>query len=105
MATDIIGALGAGSGVNVKALATSLVDAERVPREAAINTKIDDQNRKVSGYSALMLSLRSVKTAFQNLNDKTDFSAAQASVANTALLTASASSAAGLHSLTTLGFN
>ena len=101
MATDIIGALGAGSGVDVKALATSLVDAEKVPREAVINNKIDDQSRKVSGYSALMLSLRSVKTAFQNLNDKTDFSAAQASVANTALLTASASSAAvpGRHTI------
>jgi flagellar capping protein FliD len=101
MATDIIGALGAGSGVNVKALATSLVDAERVPREAAINTKIDDQNRKVSGYAALMLSLQDVKTAFQKLNDKTDFSSAQASVSDATILSAYTSSTAepGRHSI------
>ena len=38
---DIIGALGAGSGVDVKALAQSLVDVEKMPREEAINTKIN----------------------------------------------------------------
>ena len=71
--TDIIGALGAGSGVDVKSLAQSLVDVEKVPREKAINTKIDDQERRIAGYSALMLSLEGVKTAFQKLNDLNDF--------------------------------
>ncbi|MDP4608636.1 MAG: hypothetical protein NWS83_05875, partial [Burkholderiaceae bacterium] len=75
MATNMIGALGAGSGVDVQALAQSLVDAEKVPREAAINTKIDDQERRVAGYSALMLALETVKTAFEKLNDVTDFNA------------------------------
>ena len=75
MTTDIIGALGAGSGVDVKSLAQSLVDVEKTPREGAINGKIDDQERRVAGYSALMLSLESVKTAFQKLNDLTDFNA------------------------------
>ena len=54
MATDIIGALGAGSGVDVKSLAKSLVEVEKAPRENAINTKIDDQERRVAGYAALM---------------------------------------------------
>lgn len=75
MATNMISALGAGSGVDVQALAQSLVDAEKVPREAAINTKIDDQERRVAGYSALMLALETVKTAFEKLNDVTDFNA------------------------------
>ncbi len=43
MATDMISALGAGSGVDVKSLAQSLVDAEKLPREAALNTNIKDQ--------------------------------------------------------------
>jgi flagellar hook-associated protein 2 len=72
---DIIGALGAGSGVDVKALAQSLVDVEKMPREEAINTKINDQERRIAGYSALMLSLETVKTAFQKLNDLNDFNA------------------------------
>ena len=72
---DLIGALGAGSGVDVKALAQSLVDVEKLPRESAFNEKIDDQERRIAGYSALMLSLETVKTAFQKLNDLTDFNA------------------------------
>jgi flagellar hook-associated protein 2 len=72
---DIIGALGAGSGIDVKALAQSLVDVEKMPREEAINTKIDDQERRIAGYSALMLTLETVKTAFQKLNDLNDFNA------------------------------
>jgi len=74
---DLIGALGAGSGVDVKSLAQSLVDVEKVPREKAINTKIDDQERRIAGYSAMMLSLETVKTAFEKLNDATDFNAGE----------------------------
>jgi len=74
---DLIGALGAGSGVDVKSLAQSLVDVEKVPREKAINSKIDDQERRIAGYSAMMLSLETVKTAFQKLNDATDFNAGE----------------------------
>jgi flagellar hook-associated protein 2 len=77
--TDIIGALGAGSGVDVKVLAQSLVDVEKMPREEAINAKIDDQERRIAGFSALMLSLETVKTAFQKLNDLSDFNAAAVS--------------------------
>ena len=76
MATDMISALGAGSGVDVKALAQSLVDAEKIPREATINTKIDDEERRIAGLSALMLSLDIVKEQFAKLNDATDFNSA-----------------------------
>ena len=85
---DLIGALGAGSGVDVKALAQSLVDVEKLPREAAFNEKIDDQERRIAGYSALMLTLETVKTAFQKLNDLTDFNAG--TVSNSAPNTISA---------------
>jgi flagellar hook-associated protein 2 len=101
MATDLISALGAGSGVDVKALAQSLVDAEKVPREQAINTKIDDQARRVSGYSALMLSLETLKTSFQKLNDKTDFNAAQVGVSDATVIAATTSATAvpGRHTI------
>jgi flagellar hook-associated protein 2 len=85
---DLIGALGAGSGVDVKALAQSLVDVEKLPRESAFNEKIDDQERRIAGYSALMLTLETVKTAFQKLNDLTDFNAG--TVSNSAPNTVSA---------------
>ena len=101
---DIVNALGAGSGVDVKSLAQSLVDAEKLPREDAINTNIDTQERRVAGYSALMLSLETLKSAFQKLNDKSDFNSAQANVENNALLEVSTTSAAqpGRHSVEVL---
>jgi flagellar hook-associated protein 2 len=98
---DIIGALGAGSGVDVKALAQSLVDVEKMPREEAINTKIDDQERRIAGYSALMLSLKTVKTAFQKLNDLTDFNAGTVSNSAPTIVSAATTSAAvpGRHTI------
>ncbi len=101
MATDIIGALGAGSGVDVKSLAQSLVDVEKMPRESAINTKIDNQERRIAGYSALMLSLETVKTAFQKLNDLNDFNAGTVSNSQPTALSAVTTSAAvpGRHTI------
>ena len=101
---DLIGALGAGSGVDVKSLAQNLVDAEKVPRERAINTKIDDQERRIAGYSAMMLSLETVKTAFQKLNDATDFNAAEVtnSQPNAIGAVTTASAVPGRHSIEVL---
>ena len=57
MAVDnnLITALGAGSGVDIKALAQGLTDAEKVPKQNAIQSKIDKSEAKISGYSAMML--------------------------------------------------
>jgi flagellar hook-associated protein 2 len=98
---DIIGALGAGSGIDVKALAQSLVDVEKMPREEAINSKIDDQERRIAGYSALMLSLETVKTAFQKLNDLNDFNAGTVNNSAPSVVSAVTTSAAvpGRHTI------
>lgn len=73
--SDLISSLGAGSGVDVKSLAESLVEVERAPRKAAIEDKIDTQERRIAGYSALMLSLDTLKEGFSQLNDVSDFNA------------------------------
>jgi flagellar hook-associated protein 2 len=101
MATDIIGALGAGSGVDVKSLAKSLVEVEKAPRENAINTKIDDQERRVAGYAALMAALENVKTAFAKLNDLSDFNAGSVTNSQTGNLTVATTSDAvpGRHTI------
>ena len=101
---DLIGALGAGSGVDVKSLAQSLVDVEKVPREKAINSKIDDQERRIAGYSAMMLSLENVKTAFQKLNDATDFNAGEVtnSQPNTIGAVTTAAAVPGRHTIEVL---
>ena len=72
--TNLVSALGAGSGVDVKALAESLVEAERAPRKERIDAKITQTEAKISGYGALKFSLSELQTAFMALNDAKDFS-------------------------------
>ena len=94
-AQQIMTKLGAGSGVDVTSLAQNLVDAERVPKENAINAKIAKSEAKVSGYAAVSFMLGEVKKAFESLNDKTDYGGITATVDNTSGFTATAGPSAG----------
>ena len=100
--TNVISALGAGSGVDVKALAQGLVDAERTPRKDVIDKKIAKSEARISGYAAVASSLATFKTAFESLNTKTDFSAVSVSSAQTNAFYVTTNSAAttGSHSVT-----
>ena len=101
MATDAISALGAGSGVDVKALATSLVDAEKAPRKTAIDAKIKKSESGISGYAALKFVLGDLKTAFSNIKDQSAFNTVipRVSQASAMSVTASASASAGSHTV------
>jgi len=73
MATDTISALGAGSGVDVKSLATNLVEAERAPRKAAIEKKIKASEGGVSGYAAVKFVLGDLQKAFTGLKNQSAY--------------------------------
>lgn len=94
--------MGAGSGVDVASLAQNLVDAERVPKENAINAKIAKSESRVSGYAAISFMLGEVKKAFESLNDKSDYGGISASVDNATAFSATAgpSASEGSHELT-----
>ena len=53
MAIDYVNALGAGSSMNTKEIVSALVNAERVPKEAAIQRKVDESEAKVSGLAVV----------------------------------------------------
>lgn len=94
--SNIISQLGAGSGINVRDLATSLVDAERSPREDLINTRIDRSEAKITGIGAIRFGLSQLQTAFAALNQSSDFNGAAAATSSqsgafTATATAQAS--------------
>ena len=75
MATSsIVNTLGAGSGIDVKSLAQSLVDAEKTPKKERIDAKIAKSEARISGYSAIKFALSDLKNAFAKLNDASDFS-------------------------------
>ena len=100
--TNTITALGAGSGVDVKSLAQSLVDAEKIPRKTLIDNKIKKSESGVSGYAALKYVLNDLKIAFTSLKDQSAFNTVVPRVSQpTALsVTTTATASAGSHTVT-----
>ncbi|MEY3872507.1 MAG: Flagellar hook-associated protein 2 [Pseudomonadota bacterium] len=100
-AQSIITALNAGSGVDVAALAQGLVDAEKLPQEQQINTKISKSEARVSGYSAVSFMLKTMNESLIALKDASSFSASSVSNSNTSAVgvTSSTGAAIGSHSV------
>lgn len=102
--TNMAYALGAGSGVDTKNLATQLVAAERIPREEAINAKIESSRAKISGFGAMAAILNSLKQEFEGLNQRTDFNdfATYNSAENAFSVTTTSEASPGTHSINVL---
>ena len=99
-AQENVTSLGSGSGVDVNALAQNLVDAERIPRQTAIQTKIDKNNSRISGLSAMMYMLSDLKTKLSALKDKSSLSSMTTSSSSTAVsATAVAGAVVGSHEI------
>jgi len=100
--SNAISALGAGSGMDVKALATSLVEAERAPRKDVIDKKISKAEGGISGYSAIKFVLDGLKTSLMDIKDQSDFESLTSRNSQTSAIniTPSATASAGTHSIT-----
>jgi flagellar hook-associated protein 2 len=94
MAVNLISTLGAGSGVDLKALADQLVEAERAPRKAIIDGRIQKTEARISGLSALRFGLTELRTAFAALNDQSDFATLTPRVSQSSAFAVSAGAAA-----------
>ena len=99
--TNIVSALNAGSGINIKELAQALVDAEKVPRESLVQSKIDKSSAKISGLGIVKNVLERFKGSFQKLDSAADFKKFSVSNSNSAAINLSASFLAspGSHSI------
>jgi flagellar hook-associated protein 2 len=102
--SNIVNTLGAGSGIDIKGLAQSLVDAEKTPKKERLDTKIAQSEARISGYSAVKFALSELKTAFNKLNDASDFGSIKPSNTQPSALgiTASAAAEAGSYSIEVL---
>ena len=102
MATDAISALGAGSGVDVKSLANSLVEAERAPRKAVLEKKIQASEGGISGYAAIKFVLGDISSAFGALKNQSAFNVmtTRNSQPSAFAVTTSTGTATGSHSVT-----
>ena len=100
-AQKIMTSLSAGSGVDTASLAQNLVDAERIPRENAINAKIGKNESKITGLSAVMFMVSELKTKMSALKDKGSFSSLTVSNSQSAAfgVSTSTSAAVGSHDI------
>lgn len=86
-AQSLISKLGSGSGVDLSSLATSLVDAERAAQTESINKSISRSEARISGYSALMMTIDTVKGAFEALQKPSSVNLVSTASSNTAAVT------------------
>jgi flagellar hook-associated protein 2 len=93
-AQRLLTSLSAGSGVDVASLAQNLVDAERIPKENAINAKITKNDNKISGLAAVKFMLDEFKTRLSEIKDKSSYNALTASNSNTSALNITATNSA-----------
>lgn len=98
---NVVSKLGGGSGIDTQSLATSLVEAERAPRQAAIDKNIKKNEAIVSGLAAMKYALSNLKSAFDDLKDVTDYKSMVVSNTNTTAFSATANSTAssGAHTV------
>ncbi|EAS47803.1 flagellar hook-associated protein FliD [marine gamma proteobacterium HTCC2207] len=85
VSTQVMTALDAGSGVDVVSLARNLTDAEKVPKQALIQTAIDNAEAQVSGYGLISSQLSLLQTAFESLNDSSEVANSYGATTDTAL--------------------
>ncbi|OUV02956.1 MAG: hypothetical protein CBC42_05475 [Betaproteobacteria bacterium TMED82] len=99
--SNVVNTLGAGSGIDIQQLSKALVDAERVPREALVQAKIDKSTAKISGLGVVKAVLERFKTAFKKLDSASDFKTYTTTNSNTSALKISTSTLAktGSHSV------
>lgn len=102
ISSNIVGALGGGSGIDIKALAENLAGAEMQPRIDGINKKISETEAQISAYGYIKVSLTQLENAFKQLDDASDFASVTPSVSqpNALGISTSTTAATGSFDLT-----
>jgi flagellar hook-associated protein 2 len=71
--SDYLKALGAGSGLDVKNIVSTLVNADKAPKQGAIDTKKLQTDTHISGMAKLKSAMQTLQTAFSALDDNSEF--------------------------------
>lgn len=91
---SLISKLGSGSGVDLNALATSLVEAERASQTESVNKNIAKNEARISGYAALKMTIDTVKSAFEALQKPSSVNLVSATSSNASAVTVSTTTGA-----------
>lgn len=93
MATSSLSSPGIASGLDVNSIISKLMELERIPL-TKLATKEADYNAKLTAYGSIKGALSSMQTAAQTLAATSTFTGKSASVSDSTVLAASASSTA-----------
>jgi len=91
---NIVNSLGAGSGIDIKALAQNLVEAERAPRQGVLDGKIQKEESRITGHGAIKSLLVQLQSVMSSLNDAKEFTSITPSNSQPAAFGATANSSA-----------
>ena len=96
MASPILPGSGLGSGLDIGAIVTALVNADKSPKQTQIDSATKTNTLKISGVGTLKSALTAFQTAMTNLGSKTNpaFSGFTATSSNTAILGATSDNTA-----------
>lgn len=88
--------LGAGSGLDLQSIVTSLINAEQQPIQANLDYKSSQIQTNISAYGTLQSTLASFQTAFDKLKNNSFFNSQTASSSDTSLFTATSDNTAAI---------
>lgn len=86
-----VNAAGMGSGIDINAMVTKIVDAERAPKQERIVKRMNDVETDISAFGRLKESLDKLKSQMYDFRRNESYAARTASVSNSDALSASAS--------------
>ncbi len=95
-----ISSLGVGSGLDLGALVSGLVEAERAPTASRLARREQDLNAELSAFGLLRSSLNAFQVTVENLSASTAFTAKSVSLSNDTVLAATADNDAATGSYT-----
>lgn len=90
----MVTATGLGSGLDINALVTGIVDAERVPLMERLDSRKSDVNGLVTGFDSLSGNLSSIRDAITNLVDSNKLNATATESTQSSVVSATASATA-----------
>ncbi|MFY0675765.1 MAG: flagellar filament capping protein FliD [Neptuniibacter sp.] len=87
MSDSIIRSLGAGSGIDTTSLVSQLVEIERAPQEARLDTKQETLEAQISAYGVLKSSLSELQSFLEPLSDNDTFNSRSVSFSDSDAIT------------------
>ena len=103
VASTVLTTLDVGSGIDIAKLSQDLTDAEKLPKQEAIQGDIDDTEASISAYALVKFQVDALKSAFEKLNDANELATSQGTSSDATKLTLSSvagSAAAGAYDFT-----